>query len=185
MASIYWKQRARPVLIRIGMVLREAGAADDVAIGELLVQAFVSSYARKLPDVVVTDRRKEELRDVASKRAVAKVWVVEHEGVVVGTVAMWPPGSHRSEAWISNAADLRHLAVSGAHRGGRVSKLLLDAAEGWARAQRLAGVCLHVRRGALGVKALYEARGFVRRPEGDLDFRPEVFLEAFFLSLAP
>ena len=181
MNSIYWKQGARPVLIRFGMLLREAVAADDEAAGELLVEAFLSSYARKLPEVVVTDRRKAELRDVASKRAIAKVWVVEHEGVVVGTVAMWPPGSHRSEAWISNAADLRHLAVSGAHRGGAVSKLLLDAAEAWARSQRFAGVCLHVRRGAHGVRALYEKRGYLRRPEGDLDLA-EVFLEALFLS---
>jgi len=40
-----------------------------------------------------------------------------------------------------------------------------------------------VRRGAVGVRALYEARGYQRRPEGDLDLRPEIFLEAFLLPL--
>lgn len=164
-------------------LVREATAADDVAIGELLVEAFVTTYARKMPEVTVTAQRKADLRDVAGKRAVAKVWVAEHDGAVVGTVAMWPPGSARSESWISGAADLRHLAVAGAHTGKGVSTLLLDTAEAWARAQGWRGVCLHVRRGAKGVRALYEARGYQRRPEGDLDFLPDVFLEAFFLAL--
>ncbi len=166
------------------VALREAGPQDDAAIGELLVEAFVSSYARKLPEVTVTERRKAELRDVATKRGIAKIWVAEREGVVVGTVTVWPPGSHRSEAWIQNAADLRQLAVTGSMRAQGVSKLLLDVAEAWARAQKCSGVCLHVRRGALGVRALYESRGYLRRPEGDLDLLPEVFLEAFFLALA-
>lgn len=164
-------------------LVREATAADDVAIGELLVEAFVTTYARKMPEVTVTAQRKADLRDVAGKRAVAKVWVAEHEGAVVGTVAMWAPGSARSESWIPGAADLRHLAVAGAHTGKGVSKLLLDTAEAWARAQGWRGVCLHVRRGAKGVRALYESRGYQRRPEGDLDFLPDVFLEAFFLAL--
>jgi len=164
--------------------LREATAGDDVAVGELLVESFVTAYARKLPEVVVTPHRKAELRDVASKRAVAKVWVVTFEKQVVGTVAVWPPGAHRSEAWISGAGDLRHLAVHPAHSGKGVSTLLLDAAEAFVRAQGWAGVCLHVRRGATGVRAMYERRGFQRREDGDLDLRPEIYLEAFFKPLS-
>lgn len=166
------------------VVLREAGPQDDEAIGELLVDAFVSRYAVKMPEVTVTERRKAELRDVASKRPEAKVWVAESDGVVVGTVTMWPPGAARSEAWLPNTADLRQLAVKASHRGGQLSAKLLDLAESWARAQKLAGVCLHVRRGAHGVRALYEGRGYQRRPEGDLDLQPEVFLEAFFLPFS-
>jgi predicted N-acetyltransferase YhbS len=167
-------------------LVREAKADDDQAIGELLVEAFVSSYAHKLPEVRVTERRKAELRDVASKRAVAKVWVVEVEGLVVGTVALWPPGANGSEAWVEGAADVRHLAVSVGHRGGvregkGASAVLLDQAEKWAKSQGWPGVCLHVRRGAVGVKALYQRRGYQPRPEGDLDLLPEVFLEAMYL----
>ncbi len=165
--------------------LRDAVAADDEALGELLVEAFVTSYAKKMPEVVVTERRKRELRDVAAKRAAAKVWVVERAGAVVGTVAMWAPGTPGTEAWLERAADLRHLAVGVGHGGGVVSKLLLDGAEAWARAQGFPGLCLHVRRGAKGVRALYESRGYVRQPEGDLDALPEVFLEAFYLALSP
>ncbi len=166
-----------------GYTVRDARAGDDGAIGELLVRAFVESYQRKMPEVQVTERRKAELRDVAGKRAVAKVWVAEHAGAVVGTVAVWPAGAAGSEAWLPGAADLRHLAVDGAHRGAGVSGLLLDAAEAWVRAQGAPAVCLHVRRGAAGVKRVYERRGYRRAVEGDLDLLPEVFLEALVLRL--
>lgn len=165
-----------------GVNIREAGPEDDAALGELLVEAFVSQYAVKLPEVRVTEQRKRDLRDVAGKRAVAKVWVAEEAGRVVGTVALWPPGAKGAEAWIPGAADVRHLAVAASHRSGIVSKALLDVAEGWARASGCPGVCLHVRRGAHGVARLYVGRGYLRQPEGDLDFTPDVFLEALFLA---
>lgn len=161
------------------LLIRPAGPEDDLPLGELLVRAFVEAYARKLPEVVVTERRKAELRDGAAKRAVARVWVAEAAGAVVGTVALWPPGAAHSEAWIPGAADLRHLAVDGAWAGRGVAGRLLDTAEAEARALGATAICLHVRRGATGVRRVYEARGYQRRPEGDLDLRPEVFLEAF------
>ncbi|MCC6335396.1 MAG: GNAT family N-acetyltransferase [Myxococcales bacterium] len=168
-----------------GYTLRRAEPRDDAAVGELLVQSFLEQYARKMPEVVVSEERKDELRATAGKRAVARVWVVERRGEVVGTVAMWPPGAPGSEAWISGAVDLRHLAVHAKHRGAGVSSLLLDAAEAWARELGAPAVCLHVRRGAAGVRGLYLKRGYQRRAEGDLDFLPEVFLEAFALALPP
>jgi hypothetical protein len=33
-----------------------------------------------------------------------------------------------------------------------------------------------------GVARLYQSRGYVRRAEGDLDYLPEVFLEAYVLE---
>lgn len=161
-------------------VIRAARPEDDHAVGELLVESFVNTYARKMPDVVVTAERKAELRAVAAKRKVAKVWVADLQGVVVGTVALWPPGAPGSEAWIDGAADLRHLAVSDNHRGLGISKALLDAAEAEAWAMNVPAVCLHVRRGALGVRDLYVGRGYQRAEHGDID-RPSVYLEAYFL----
>lgn len=163
--------------------VRDATANDDHAIGELLVAAFERTYARKMPEVVMGDLRRAELRDVKTKREVAKVWVYELNGQVIGTVAVWPPGAKRTEAWIPGAVDLRHLAVDEAHRGKGISKSLLDAAEAHARTIGAPAVCLHVRRGAIGVRLLYESRGYQRQVEGDLDLRPEVFLEAFVLPL--
>lgn len=161
------------------LTVRDAADVDDAAVGELLVRAFVDSYARKMPDVVVTDRRKRELRDVAAKRQVARVWVAEREGRVVGTVALWPADSPGCEAWRPGAVDLRHLAVEAGERGKGTAQALLEVAEGWARSAKARAICLHVRQGAVGVARLYVSRGYVRDPSGDLDARPEVFLEGY------
>lgn len=74
--------------------LRLATDADDAAVGALLVAAFEQTYARRMPEVVMSDRRRADLRAVKEKREVARVWVAEDEsGPVVGTVAVWPPGA--------------------------------------------------------------------------------------------
>lgn len=163
-------------------IIREARPEDDVAIGELLVEAFVTQYAKKLPEVVYTDERKRTLRDVASKRAIAKVLVADVDGEVAGTVAIFPPGAPGSEAWLPNAADLRHLATAERYHGTGLSRPLVDAAEEVARQWGVDAIALHVRRGAKGVADMYQRRGYVRTPEGDLDM-PSVYLEAFLLRL--
>ncbi|MGZ3459863.1 MAG: GNAT family N-acetyltransferase [Archangium sp.] len=163
------------------VVIREARPEDDAAVGELLVESFLTQYAKKLPEVVYTEERKRSLRDVAGKRAVAKVLVAELEGRVVGTVALWPPRAPGSEAWLPEAADLRHLATAVDFHGQGLSRPLLEEAERVAREEwRVPAICLHVRRGAVGVVRMYQRRGFVREPSADLDM-PSVYLEAFIL----
>ncbi|NMO20231.1 GNAT family N-acetyltransferase [Pyxidicoccus fallax] len=163
-------------------VIREARPEDDAIVGELLVEAFLTQYAKKLPEVVYTEQRKRELRDVASRREVATVLVAEVDGVVAGTVALYPPGAPGSEAWLPDAADLRGLATAVRYHGSGLGRPLLDAAEALARRWGMAAVCLHVRRGAAGVAGMYMKRGYVREPSGDMDL-PSVYLEAYVLRL--
>jgi GNAT superfamily N-acetyltransferase len=156
---------------------------DDLRIGEILVNAFVKAYARKLPEVVVSDSRKADLRRVAEKRLTGTVLVAENgDKTVIGSVTLIPPGAPGSEAWTAHAADLRFLGVDPAYRGGGVAEALLDQAEALARSWACVSVELHVRRGALGVARLYGQRGYRREPAGDLD-KPEIYLEAFQLTL--
>jgi ribosomal protein S18 acetylase RimI-like enzyme len=163
------------------MKVRLATPADDAAVGEILVHGYVAAYARKMPQVVVNEERKRTLRDVAGKRAIATVLVVEHEGRVAGTVALFKPGAPGSEAWLPEAADLRHLATDPALHGRGLAKPLLDEAERIVRDQwRAKAICLHVRKGNFGVARLYQARGYQRSPEGDLSY-PDVQLEAYVL----
>ena len=163
-------------------LIREARPEDDAAIGELLVDAYITQYAKKLPEVVYTEERKRALRDVASKRAVASVLVAEVDGEVAGTVALFPPGAPDSEAWTPNTADLRHLATAVRYHGTGLSRPLLDAAEDLARQWKVDAVALHVRKGNVGVARMYMQRGYVRTPEGDLVL-PTVSLEAYLLRL--
>lgn len=162
--------------------IRRAEPQDDDTVGELLVTAFVQGYARKLPEVVVTESRKQQLRAVAQKRAVATVLVAQVGGQVVGTVAIFPPDAEGTEAFVPGAADLRHLAVTPACKGTGIAAKLLDEAERIAQKEwQVPAICLHVRRGALGVASLYQKRGYQRVPSGDIDRLPEVFLEGFVL----
>jgi GNAT superfamily N-acetyltransferase len=163
-------------------VIREARPEDDAAIGDLLVEAFITQYAKKLPEVVYTDERKRELRDVAARRKVATILVADVDGEVAGTVALFPPGAPGSEAWLPNSADLRGLATAVRFHGTGLAKPLLDAAEDLARKWGVDAICLHVRKGAEGVGRLYEKRGFVREPAGDMDL-PSVFLTAYVKPL--
>lgn len=164
------------------VIVREARPEDDASVGEILVSGYLSRYAQKMPEVVLTERRKADLRDVASKRKEALVLVAEMDGKVVGTVAVWRPGAAASEAWLPEACDLRHLAIDPAVQGRGLSKPLLDEAERRARLMGAKYVCLHVRRGNRGVAKLYMDRGYARAAEGDLDL-PEVLLDAYFLVL--
>jgi GNAT superfamily N-acetyltransferase len=160
------------------VTLREAVPADDAAVGELLVRCYAEQYARKLPEVKTPESRNVDLRDQAEKRANGLVLVAEHAGRIVGTVWLVPWGSARTEAWIPGAANIRNFAVDAAFRGGGVSRQLLDETERRARAWNAPAICLHVRRGALGIAQIYVERGYSRDPAQDLDHLPQVFLEA-------
>lgn len=163
------------------MIIREARPEDDARIGELLVDAFLSTYAVKLPGVVYDEARLNDLRDVATKRGRAAVLAGELAGRVVATVAIFKPGAAGSEAWLPNAADLRHLAVEPALHGKGLAKPLLDRAEAIARdVWKVSSICLHVRKGVDGVARLYMRRGYRRDPSGDIE-KPAVTLEAYVL----
>lgn len=165
--------------------VRRAGAEDDRRLGDLLVESFVSSYARKMPEVVVSDARKADLRDIASKRASGCVLVAEDPatGELLATVTLLPPGHPTSRAWLPGLSDLRYMAVDSRAKGHGLTGPLLAEARKVAREWGARGICLHVRRGAHGVAAVYTKNGYRRVPEGDQDQLPEIFLEAFLLEL--
>lgn len=159
--------------------MREATPEDDAAVGELLVDAFVSTYAQEMPEVVVSERRKTELRDVASRRKNGVVLVAEEKGEVVATVSLFKPGAKESEAWSADAACLRMMAIHPKHQGKGISAELVSACFDTAKSWQLKAVELHIRRGAMGLARMYERLGFLRVPTGDKDLLPEIYLEAY------
>ena len=165
------------------LTVREARPEDDHAIGELLVAAFRTAYAAKMPEYEVPEKRQSDLRAVAQKRQAATVLVAELAGRVVGTVALFPPGAPGTQAWLPNTADLRHLATDPELHGQGLSTPLLEETERLARRWGVDGISLHVRRGLTGVMALYERRGYRRAPEGDLELPGNVSLKGFLLPL--
>lgn len=166
-------------------LIRAARPEDDSIIGDILVTAYLSQYARKLPHVVIDEARKADLRNVAEKRRIGTVLAAELDGKVVGAVTVLKPGGERSEAWRENMADIRMFGIDLAYRGQGISEALLDEAERIAREDwRCQWVGLHVRRGAEGIARLYQKRGYQRDPSGDIDRMPVIFLEAYFKTLS-
>ena len=165
------------------MIVRNAVEADDSIIGELLVQAYLTQFAKKLPDVSYSAERLADLRNQSARRASASVLVAELDGRIVGTLTLYPGGAPNSKAWIAGAADLRLLAIDPEFQGRGLSGKLLDAAEALARKWGVPAICLHTRQGASGIARLYHARGYVRDEAGDLDHRPSLYLEAHVLRL--
>jgi len=160
------------------VLVRPATEADDAAAGELLVEAFVVQYARKMPEVIVTDARKRELRAVAERRVSARVLVAEFEGVVAGTATVFAPGDITSRTKDSRAAEMRYMAVGLGFAGASVASRLLDGAMEEALKYGAERLVLHVRRGATGVGKFYERHGFERDPSDDCDL-PDIFLQAY------
>lgn len=164
-------------------LIREADEGDDAEIGDLLVDAFATQFAKKMPEITLSPERIAELRDQSVRRKASFVLVAEVDGRLAGTVALYPWGAPGSEAWIEGAANLRLLAIAAVYRGHGLSTTLLNAAESEASSWGATTVCLHVRRGASGIREIYEARGYTREPAGDLAYPPDVFLEAYKLRL--
>ena len=166
---------------KVSLVIRECRDADEAAVGALLVDAFVTKYAEKLPEVVVGDERRRDLLDVRRKRGLATVLLAERDGEVLGTVTLYPPAARTSETFLPDAANLRYLATHPKTHGQGISRALLDETERLAfEVWGAAAICLHVRRGAVGVAGLYQRRGYLRAAHADLD-SPAVFLEGFYL----
>jgi GNAT superfamily N-acetyltransferase len=164
--------------------MRHAIPADDAALGELLVSAFRDTYAQKMPEVVVTERRIQELCGFDSKRMKGITWVALDESEIVGTVYIVRPFQSDSLVWLPGFCELKHLAVAPQWRGSSLSDLLMEFAWETVSDWQAKGVCVHVRRGAEGVRRFYTDRGFARDPYGDFDRLPEVFLEAHFKRVA-
>lgn len=166
------------------VIVRRARPEDDAILGELMVEAFVGAYARKMPEVVVTEQRKRDLRDVASKRDSAAVLVAEVPGAgIVGTATLFRAGTPGGRAWIPGATELRYVSVVESWRGKGVADRVLEAAAAQAREWNASAICIHVRKGAHGVARFYERLGYRRESAADIDLLPEIFLEAFWLPL--
>lgn len=162
--------------------LREATALDDKKIGDLLVDTFLQTYAKKMPEVVVTEERKVDLRNVAERRQNGRVLVLEDGNEIIATVSLIPYGKKGCETWSKDAACLRMMVVDPRYRGREISEMLIRACVKIAREWKLSAIELHVRRGAHGIARIYENLGFVRSPEGDQDRLPEIFMEAYRLK---
>ncbi len=151
------------------LILRKATAIDDAEIGALLVKAFIETYRAKLPQIQTNQERITELQNVASRREHGEVVVLELGYRIIGTCSIIHPSSTDSQSWLSQTANIRCVAVDPEFHGLAFSDILLNEAERLAASWDSRHICLHIQEGAEGVGRLYEKRGFIREPAGDLN----------------
>lgn len=181
---LFWRVERAVKLKEARLVVRGAREGDREAVGELLIRSFVDTYARKMPEVVVSDERKANLRRALDFKDRGFVVVAEANGQVLGTVMLLKPEDQESRAWKKGHAYLRYMAVDPTSHKRGVGDELMRAAIGRAREWGCEGVCLHIRRGADGLGRFYGKHGFQREETGDQDHLPEIFLEAYRLGVA-
>jgi hypothetical protein len=147
--------------------LRAATPGDDLRVGELLIETFVSTNKKKLPHLETSDLRIQELRNVRTRRRNGVVYVLELGFQIVGTFSLIHPDSELNEAWIENSANLRCVAIDPRFHGCKLSQIILNQADLIAKEWKVDRTCLHVQDGAIGVSKLYEAHGYRRDQKGD------------------
>ena len=147
--------------------LRQALPSDDLAIGELLIHTFESTYSKKLPNIATTDERRRELRNVGPRRKEGYVCVAELGYKIIGSFALIHPESTANEAWGPSGAMLRCVAIDPAFHGLQLSELLLMEADRVALAWDCQAIYLHVQNGADKVAQLYQRHGYRRDRMGD------------------
>lgn len=153
-----------------GLHLRDAREGDGDAVREVTMSAF-REYAAQMP-VHWKGYREGILATLANARPAEQI-VAEWEGVIVGSVLLYPAGAVFSPpnrppmtlAW----PEMRLLAVAPAARGSGIGAALVRECIRRARRSGSQALTLHTSDVMQVAMRMYERMGFVRDPE--LDFR--------------
>jgi GNAT superfamily N-acetyltransferase len=166
--------------------LRDAAADDD---RQALLVLTLDAYAEYRPAMPPPVWRQylQGIIDAVIDPHPAEQIVAERDGVLVGTVLLYPAGASLPRpgdpAHTLADPELRLLAVARAARHTGVATALVDECLRRARAAGAAAITLRTSDLMRSAVALYERLGFARTPE--LDFRPapDVLVKGYRLRL--
>jgi GNAT superfamily N-acetyltransferase len=163
--------------------IRDARGEDRDAARKITLSAF-QQYAAVMPPPRWEGYR-ENILATLTDAAPAQQIVAEVEGIIVGSVLLYPPGTAFStpDEGTLTCPEVRLLAVAPEARGQGIGTALMG--ECIRRARMLGAVCLNLHTTDIMhvAKGMYERMGFVRAP--DLDFHPDpgVTVKAYRLDL--
>ncbi len=162
----------------MALVVREARPTEYEAVGQVTVEAYVSSG-----HILATDFYAAHLQDAGARARDAELLVAELDGTVVGTVTFCPQGSPYAEVAGPGEGEFRMLAVAPAGRRQGVADALVRACLDRSRALGYGAVVLSTMPVQVEAQRLYERLGFRRTPEKDWSPAPGVQLIGFRLDL--
>lgn len=150
--------------------VRPVRPEEHEAVGDLTLAAYDQLGA------VSTDYR-ERLRDVAARQDDhTRVLVAVEDDHVLGSVTVVGAASEHFEHAGHGDGGFRMLAVAPSAQGRGVGQALLAAALGHARAHGWRRLVITTMAWMNTAQAMYEASGFVRRPDRDVRFSSGVGL---------
>jgi GNAT superfamily N-acetyltransferase len=152
--------------------IRDARDGDRVAMVDVTLAAY-DEYSVIIPSPH-WEEYQQDIRNTITEDAQAERIVAELDGVVVGSVILYPAGTvfhlPDGEAVTLQYPEIRLLAVAPASRRKGVGVALVDACIERARQAGAEAVTLHTIEFMQIAMRMYERMGFERAPE--LDFRP-------------
>ncbi|MHC5009929.1 MAG: GNAT family N-acetyltransferase [Planctomycetota bacterium] len=160
--------------------LRRLRPSDSLeALTSLLREAYASLAAQGLhyvasrQTVEITRRRLEG----------GECWVGEHEGRLVATYTLYPPGTGEGPEWYArpDVAKVGQLAVHPDRKGDGLGARLMDHAEDRARALGAREVAVDTAESAEDLIRWYASRGY--RHVGTYDWRPHTNYLSVVMSL--
>ena len=165
------------------MLIRDARPSDRQAIRDVTLAAY-QEYAAHMPGFWDGYRQNiiATLDDIGS----AEQLVADEDGVIVGTVLLYPPRRvqvSRRDSLEMPWPEVRLLAVAPAGRGRGTGAALMQECVRRARNSGARVLSLHTTDLMQTAQRMYERMGFVRSPE--LDFRPApgVMVKGYRLEL--
>lgn len=153
-----------------GLHLRDPREGDAEAVREVTMAAF-REYAAHMP--VHWEGYREAILATLANVTPAEQVVAEREGVIVGSVLLYPAGAvfsppNRPPMTLA-CPEMRLLAVAPAARGAGIGAALVSECIRRARRSGSRALTLHTSDVMQAAMRMYERMGFVRDPE--LDFR--------------
>ncbi|HZR47299.1 MAG TPA: GNAT family N-acetyltransferase [Candidatus Manganitrophaceae bacterium] len=166
--------------------LRDAEEKDRAAIREVTLAAY-QEYAARMP--AHWGRYREGILSALSDVAPAEQVVAERNGVIVGTVLLYPSGtlftgSNNRPPTPRVWPEMRLLAVPPAARGEGIGRALVEECIRRARRNGAAVLTLHTSDAMQTAMQLYERMGFVRAPELDFHPAPDLTVKGYRFDLA-
>jgi predicted N-acetyltransferase YhbS len=167
-----------------GICIRDAGPSDRAAIRDLTLTAY-QEYAEPLGEFW-EGYKAEMLRRLENVKP-AEQLVVDDNGEIVATMLLYPAGvtftAPDGEQHTAEFPEMRLLAVSPEKRGRGLGTLLMRECVERVKASGAKSVMFHTT-ALTRVLPLYQRVGkFVRAPQFDFRFAPEVMLECYRLAL--
>jgi ribosomal protein S18 acetylase RimI-like enzyme len=165
------------------LVIRDAVPADEALLHALTVDAYAEYAARMQP--AAWAELEQAVRGALQGDGGYRCLVAEVDGVVVGSVRLYPPATTNYEGLTEAVPwpELRLLAVAREARGTGVGRALVDACVQAARSSGARALGLHTSHSMRAALALYASMGFTRTPEHDFQPPGAELIQGFVLRL--